>query len=251
MVLLAVTGVCSSSMTAPSTATPFARARSRKPSVLSNETTFTRWAYVERIAPIRREPSGSSAVVDRLHWNTEDGFPEVYLLLRAAWNAQGSQWVELRIPGRPNGRTGWVPRDALGAFHLTDALLVVDRERLRMLFYRDGHLRWSAPVGVGKASTPTPAGRFWIRERFAIDDPRSGYWPYAFGTSDYSRLTDWPGGGVVGVHGPYYAPQSIPGASRTVASACGSPTMHGWRTTWGSARHCTSSERASGGAVAP
>jgi lipoprotein-anchoring transpeptidase ErfK/SrfK len=83
-----------------------------------------------------------------------------------------------------------VKRAALGVLHLTHQLLVVNRERLRMYFYIDGHLRWSAPVAVGKPGTPTPPGRFWIRERFRIDDPRSGYWPYAFGTSDYSTLTD-------------------------------------------------------------
>jgi L,D-transpeptidase-like protein len=184
---------------------------SPKTQVLSNESTFTRCAYVDEIVSIHRQPSASSAVVTRLHWNTDDGFPEVYLLLRASWDAAGQESIELRIPGRPNGRTGWVPRAALGAFHLTHQLLVVNRERLRMYFYTDGRVRWSAPVAVGKPTTPTPPGRFWIRERFKIDDPSSGYWPYAFGTSDYSTLTGWPGGGVVGIHGPYYEPQLIPG----------------------------------------
>jgi len=50
-------------------------------------------------------------------------------------------------------------------------------------------VRWSR---VGKASTPAPQGRFWIPERFKIDDPQSGYRAYAFGTSVYSTLTDWP-----------------------------------------------------------
>ncbi len=66
-------------------------------------------------------------------------------------------------------------------------------------------------MGVGKPATPTPTGHFWIDERFQISDPSSGYYPYAFGTTDYSTLTDWPGGGVVGIHGPYYDPQGIPG----------------------------------------
>jgi lipoprotein-anchoring transpeptidase ErfK/SrfK len=80
-----------------------------------------------------------------------------------------------------------------------------------MTVYDRGHQIWSAPVAVGKPSTPTPAGRFWIRERFKVENRHSGYWPYAFATSDYSTLTDWPGGGVVGIHGPYYQPQDIPG----------------------------------------
>ncbi len=178
---------------------------------LSNEATFTRWAYVARIGAIYRAPTTRSARVAKLHWLTEDSFPEVYLLLRAHWDSDRREWVRLRIPMRPNGSTGWVQRKDLGPFHLTHMQIVVDRQRVRMSVRREGRQIWSAPVAVGKASTPTPAGRFWIREAFPIDDPQSGYWPYAFGTSDYSTLTDWPGGGVVGIHGPYYEPQDIPG----------------------------------------
>lgn len=180
--------------------------------VLSNERTLSRWAYVARVEPIRARPDRRARRVATLHQSTEDGFPEVYLLLRSHVDGGGREWIELRVPMRPNGRVGWVPRSALGAFHRTEELIVVDRRRLRMLLYVRGRRRWSAPVGVGKPGTPTPPGHFWIRERFKIADPRSGYWPYAFGTADYSTLTDWPGGGVVGIHGPYYEPQRIPGA---------------------------------------
>src|SRR5205814_299935 len=62
-------------------------------------------------------------------------------------------------------------------------------------------------------SSPTPPGHFWIRERFKISNRSNPYWPYAFGTSDYSTLTDWPGGGVVGIHGDFGQPQLVPGAS--------------------------------------
>lgn len=179
--------------------------------VLSNETTFTRWAYVNQTAWIHREPRTSSPRVGRLTWYTPDDFPSIYLLLRAHWDARGREWVKLRIPGRPNGQTGWVERGALGPFHVTRLLLVVNRERLRMYFYSAGHQIWSARVGVGKPGTPTPTGHFWIDERFAITDPSSGYYPYAFGTTDYSTLTDWPGGGVVGIHGPYCDAPGIPG----------------------------------------
>jgi L,D-transpeptidase catalytic domain len=178
---------------------------------LSNETTFTRWAYVSQTGSIYRAPSISSPRVGRLTWSTPDGFSSIYLVLRSDWDATGEEWVQLRIPGRPNGRTGWVQRSALGRFHLTHQLLVVNRERLRMYLYNRGRLIWSARVGVGKPGTPTPAGHFWIDERFKITDPSSGYYPYAFGTTDYSTLTDWPGGGVVGIHGPYYDAQGIPG----------------------------------------
>jgi hypothetical protein len=180
--------------------------------ILSDEVTFTQWAYVHRIANIYRTPSTTGRAIKRLHWYTEDGFPEIYLLLRAHWDSAGREWVKLRIPARPNGQTGWVLRNALGAFHMTHAALVVNRETMRISYYSNGRRIWSAPVGVGEPSMPTPTGHFWIRERFVLTNPSNGYYPYAFGTADYSTLSDWPGGGVVGIHGPYGAPASaIPG----------------------------------------
>lgn len=179
--------------------------------LLSDEQTFTRWAQAVGKAGIYKQPDASSGRVTRLRRFTEDGFPEVYLLLSRHFDAAGQQWIKLRIPMRPNGSVGWVHREALGAFNITHKQLVVNRRRLRIFFRVNGRVLWSAPVAVGRRSSPTPAGRFWIRERFKISDPRSGYGPYAFGTSDYSVLTDWPGGGVIGIHGPYHEPQAIPG----------------------------------------
>jgi hypothetical protein len=146
-----------------------------------------------------------------LHFYTEDNAREVYLLLRSHVDARGVEWIRLRVPGRPNGRTGWVRRRALGPFHFTRWRVVVSRRRLRMRVLHAGRRRWSAPVGVGRPGTPTPAGRFWIRERIPVSNRASGYWPFAFGTAAYSTLTDWPGGGVVGIHGPYFAAAAIPG----------------------------------------
>ena len=190
---------------------PAAAALAQPDQRLSDELTLSRWANVARIAPILARPDPASPVITRLHWRTEDGFPEAYLLLRRHWDVQGQAWIELRIPGRPNGRVGWVRADALGAFHRTRSLLVVDRRRLRITLYRGGRRVWSAPVGIGRPGMPTPAGNFWIRERFALRDGSSPYAPFAFGLSAYSSLTDWPGGGVVGIHGDFGQPQLIPG----------------------------------------
>jgi hypothetical protein len=185
--------------------------KARKDETLSNEFTFTQWAYVARAATVYWTPSTKSRHVARLTLYTEDGFPSVYLLLRVHWDRQGREWVLVRIPGRPNGRTGWVLRDALGQFNMTHLAVTVNTERMRLYFYDHGKLIWNAPVGIGKPSTPTPTGHFWINEMFALPSSNP-YYPYAFGTTDYSTLTDWPGGGVVGIHGPYGAPASaIPG----------------------------------------
>jgi hypothetical protein len=179
--------------------------------VLSNESTLTTWASPIDTLPIYALPETHSRRIGRTHLETEDGFAEIYLLLRSHTDAMGNEWIQLRVPGRPNGRTGWVSREALGSFHRTDWLVVIDRHARRLTAYVNGRRRFTAPVGVGKPSTPTPPGHFWIRERFRITDRSNPYYPYALGTSDYSTLSEWPGGGVVGIHGDFGAPQLIPG----------------------------------------
>jgi non-heme chloroperoxidase len=89
-------------------------------------------------------------------------------------------------------------------------LTQVDRGRLRATLYSSGRRIWRSPIGVGKAGTPTPAGRFWIREKFRVPNSGGLYGPRAFGTAAYSGLSDWPGGGVIGIHGTN-EPQLIPG----------------------------------------
>jgi hypothetical protein len=185
--------------------------RSPADRILSDERTVTRWACAAGHGPIFAGPKTGSGHFSRLRRYTEDGFPEIYVLLRLHFDADGREWVKLRIPVPPNGGVGWVPRESLYCFRATRDLVVVDRCRLSMRFFTDGRLRWSAPVAVGRRTAPTPAGRFWIRERFRVFDSGSCYWPYAFGTTGYSPLSDWPQRGVVGIHGPGPEPDAIPG----------------------------------------
>jgi hypothetical protein len=179
--------------------------------VLSNERTSTLSARVVYAGIIRKSPAKDSKAIGRLRQLTEDGYPEVYLALRAYTDMEGVEWTKIRIPGRPNGRVGWVRRDLLGTFKHTRWQIVVNRKTLRMTVLWNGKKRWRRPVGIGTPGTPTPAGRFWIREKIRVRDKASPYWPYALGTADYSTLSEWPGGGVVGIHGDWNQPALIPG----------------------------------------
>jgi lipoprotein-anchoring transpeptidase ErfK/SrfK len=179
-------------------------------STLSNRTTFTRWAYTNLTLKAKSKPGGKGATVGKLHFNTEDGRPEIYLALQLYTDVKGNEWVQTQLPGRPNGRTGWVPREALGELHLIHTQVVVDRSKLRISLYKNGKKVFQAPIGVGKGSTPTPGGHSWIREKLN-GFGNAVYGPLAFGTGTYSdKLTDWPGGGVVGIHGTN-EPNLIPG----------------------------------------
>jgi L,D-transpeptidase catalytic domain len=120
-------------------------------------------------------------------------------------------WIDVRTSLRPSGTIGWVPRGALSEFHRVDTWLVVDKRSLRASLIRNGVVIFSVPVGIGKPSTPTPDGTFYVRDRLSGFGSGSIYGPLAFGTSARSPvLTDWPGGAVVGIHGTN-EPDLIPG----------------------------------------
>jgi hypothetical protein len=179
--------------------------------VLSNETTLTRWAYPSESGIVYRAPSSSAGRVTRLRAYTEDGRPEVYLALRLRTDADGQEWVQIRVPMRPNGTLGWVRREQLGPLHSVRTQLRVNRGMLRATLYRSGRAIWTSRIGVGKRGTSTPAGHFYIRDKLT-KYASPFYGPVAFGTSAYSRLSDWPKGGVVGIHGtsePYLIPGRV------------------------------------------
>jgi hypothetical protein len=179
---------------------------------LSNETTLTRWGHTNLLGAIRSEPTTSSRAIGKLRWNTEDGLPEVYVALRSRLvEGDDEAWIEIRVPGRPNGLTGWVREEQLSNLKAITTHLTIDRSKLKAALRKKGRTIWTSRVGIGAPGTVTPRGRFWVRERLSNLGGSPVYGPWAFGTSAYSEtLTDWPGGGVVGIHGTNQ-PELIPG----------------------------------------
>ena len=176
---------------------------------LSDERTVTRFANARTRNVIRVRPAPRARTVARLRPWTESGYREVYLVLRGRRDRIGRLWLEIRVPGRPNGRRGWVLRGSLGQLRAVRTRLVVDRRRLRATLFRGGRAIWRSRIGVGAPGTPTPRGAFYVREKLRVP-PGTIYGPWAFGTSAYAFLSDWPGGGVVGIHGTN-RPDLIPG----------------------------------------
>ncbi len=177
---------------------------------LSNLHTVSRWAYPNSEALVHSDPSAGSRVIGRLRFLTVDNQAELYVTLVSARMSTGQTWIKIELPARPNGQTGWVPRSALESLHSVNGYLLVDRTTLRATLFRGGRAIFSAPIGVGKASTITPPGNFYVMEKLiTLNDPEYG--PVALGTSAYApTLSEWPGGGIVGIHGTN-EPQLIPG----------------------------------------
>ena len=110
-------------------------------------------------------------------------------------------WVRVTLAALPNGADGLGAAPALGGYATVDTHLVVDlaasRPRLRgrpVVFTRAGRRRAGALADAARAvhTSATELTRYAGRP----------YGPLAFGTSARSEhLTDWPGGGSIGIHG--------------------------------------------------
>ena len=171
---------------------------------------LSRWTTVRSPTVARARPTTASTAIALLGTASADGTANGLTVLRSRVGANGVLWVEVRLPILPNGTTGWVLRRDLGGYHTANTRLVVDRRRLRASLYRGGKLVFTAPVAVGAAASPTPAGQFMVKDE--LTRYRSAFYgPVAFGTTARSPvLTDWPDGGFIGIHGTNL-PQLIPG----------------------------------------
>jgi len=155
-----------------------------------------------RVTVLRRPREGAKRVAVMKQFRS-DFRPQYVLALDVARTKKGAPaWYRISVPGRPNGRTGWVRAGAVD-LHPVHKRLVIYRGERRFEFWSGNRLLRSGKVAVGKPGAETPLGLFYVTWKFnpSIDPSWAILGAYAFETSAYSKLTDWPGGGIVGVHG--------------------------------------------------
>jgi lipoprotein-anchoring transpeptidase ErfK/SrfK len=153
----------------------------------------------------RTKPNATGSRVLVLHQFRSDFRQQIVLAVGATRSKDGALWYKLSLPMRPNNTTGWVRADQIDVHHVTNRILVnVDARKLEVL--RGNQVLYSTTVAVGAPGMETPVGRYYVQVRFHPDDPFLGV--FAFETSAYSNLSEWPGGGVVGIHGTS-APQLL------------------------------------------
>ena len=113
----------------------------------------------------------------------------------------GIPWLHVMLPGRPNGSTGWIAQQGTRKLATSWHIFVNLRGR-RVTAYRDGRVVRTFRAVVGKSSTPTPSGNFFVEEtlRMAPGEPGG---PFALATSARSNvLQEFEGGpGQVALHG--------------------------------------------------
>jgi lipoprotein-anchoring transpeptidase ErfK/SrfK len=180
------------------------------PEELDDSAVTAHWASLTRTAAVYAEPTARAHRLGRIGGTTPERTANVVLLEGAAVDGHGTPWARVTYPGDEGSRSGWIRRVDLGPGGVSRSRLVVDRSALTLTLYRSGRLALRVPIGVGAPGTPTPAGRFYVRNRLTRY-ASARYGPLAFGTSARSVLSDWPGGGYIGIHGTNH-PELLPGA---------------------------------------
>ncbi|MEM8924807.1 MAG: L,D-transpeptidase [Actinomycetota bacterium] len=114
----------------------------------------------------------------------------------------GGRWLEVHLPVRPNGTTGWIPLADVELFR-NAYRIEVDRASFRLRVFEENEPVLEAPVGIGTGDTPTPVGTFYTEDLLRVADPDGPYGPYAFVLSGHSeRLSSFNGGdAIIGIHG--------------------------------------------------
>ncbi len=137
-------------------------------------------------------------------------------------DAAGRQWLKVLLPGREMHRkkpppTGWITADGTKVT-VTPWHVVISIATRSVHVYKQGRRVKSFKVVVGKPSTPTPRGSFFIEEGLRLSRKHVGY-PYALATSARSPVfKEFMGGpGQIAFHGIV----NIPGSKMGTATSNG------------------------------
>lgn len=128
----------------------------------------------------------------------------------------GTRLLRIMLPGRPNGRRGWIRQAGTIIGHAEWSITVRTSEH-RVLVYHRGKLRRSFSAVTGKPSTPTPIGEFFVEESVRMPPGAAGG-PYALALSARSTVLQTFGGGPgqIAIHG-----------TAKLAGATGTASSHG------------------------
>jgi hypothetical protein len=131
-----------------------------------------------------------------------NGGPQVFSVVGRVLGANcEAEWLRVQLPLRPNGLQGYVRAFAVRVSSVRTKVLV-DMTHRRLTLLRGSKVILRAPVAIGTSATPTPKGRFYVKEALLTRDPNGAYGPGALGLSAYSPvLIHWAEGGPIGIHG--------------------------------------------------
>ena len=155
-------------------------------------------AYVERGGiPLRSRPNGRP--VGSLGSRTVYGSPLAVPVVRR----RGS-WLGVVSAAMPNGRLGWIDSRSRGLrFAHVRLELEADLSRRLLRVWVRGRVVRRIPIGVGRAGSRTPTGRFSITDKLRGRDYGSYYGCCILALSGHQTNTPagWQGGDRLAIHG--------------------------------------------------
>jgi lipoprotein-anchoring transpeptidase ErfK/SrfK len=159
-------------------------------------------ARVSRVAVFGSAGTGQPTHIFANPWfiNGDPALPVP--LVFAVGQSRSHGWLNVLLPVRPNGSTGWIRANDVEItstpYHISVAL-----SAHRLIVYSGTLVVLEDTVAVGASATPTPLGLFYIRALLKAPNPNTTYGPYAYGLSGYSETLEQFNGGdaEVGVHG--------------------------------------------------
>jgi hypothetical protein len=157
-------------------------------------------AYVKpgRALPLRSRPFGP--VVAHVGSTTPFGSRRALGVV----TTRRGRWLGISDPGLGNNRLGWVDAQSGGLRYARTRLqLVVDLSERALFVRRDARTVRRLRVSVGRASSPTPTGRFSVTDKL---DGRaySAYYGcciLALSATQPSLPDGWTGGNRIAIHG--------------------------------------------------
>lgn len=140
---------------------------------------------------------GDPEPADMLAAQTEFGSPRALLVV-----GEDGEWLQVALPERPNGSTGWIRRDDV-ELRTVDESISIDTAARTLTLLDAGEPVLTTDIAVGSPGNPTPAGSFYVVDKLDTGDPAGPYGRFALGLSAHSEtLTEFAGGdGQVGIHG--------------------------------------------------
>lgn len=166
--------------------------------------------HVQRLAQVmtphgvRARPDGHASVLEVVQPTRPITNERTILpVLAHRRGKQGVMWLKVLLPGRPNSHTGWIKK--LGTVGATTRwAIVIHLAQRRVDVFHTGRPVESFHAVVGKPSTPTPQGRFFVEEWLRITPGYRGG-PFALALSARSNVyQEFEGGpGQIALHGIY------------------------------------------------
>jgi hypothetical protein len=116
--------------------------------------------------------------------------------------AEAGDWLQVMVPARPNGSTGWV-RAADVELSTHNYRMELDLSAFHLTVFDGTDVIAETDVVIGKDATYTPVGRFYLNEVVPQSNPGGVYGPFVLSTNGYSESLETFDGGlpVIAFHG--------------------------------------------------